>query len=1024
MLYTYEQLLEIRRSTACNFISPSISSVLKKWNIFLLPSLTLKKRVRGKRSGKNVRDYKNRTAKSRECIGLATWNARSLNCKVDEVHDLIKDNGIDVLTLTETWHEDCDAASIRSLRGLGYSIVEEARKPPGGRVRDNVSWTNHGGVAILVGRGMRITKLKMDSFNHFECVGCRIVLGTKALTVINVYRPGSKNVTAAFFVEFRALLEGISVRTEPFIVTGDLNIRLDRPSSPHTAKFVSLLSDFDCTQWVGAPTHRDGGILDVIITRKEEKPLLIDVQDVGLSDHSMIKVKVNLRRPLPVYKKITSRAWRKLDLNAFRDDLRMTLGERVLSDRDTIEELLELYNTVLTSLANKYAPYTTKTLRARTCSDWFDEECRENKKTTRFLERQYRTLKTSDVRDAWIMSQKEYRKCIKAKKTQYWCDKVGEAKGNPRQLWKTLGAIVGAVPSEITTTLTAEKLDNHFRSKIERIREMSRTAPKPHISVGEVTGLSFFQHATVQEVEKLIMQAPNKQCELDPVPTWLIKECLKELLPVITAICNESMKHGTIPEKLKMAQITPIIKKPQLDPEDPASYRPVSNLPFLAKILEKLVTVRLTSYLQENDLFAKRQSAYRRLHSTETGMLRLISDLTLALEVGECALVALLDLSAAFDTVDHEILITKIEKCLGVTGKALQWFVAYISHRRQAVKLRNGHSSPSPLVSGVPQGSVLGPLLFTLYTRELEDIIEGWGLKVHIYADDCQIYSSCKPEDKDSLARSMDGCIQELKLWMSSHRLLLNPDKTEIMWMITSRRAHMFDVSPIAISGIDIVPSSCVKLLGIHLDSNISMKTQISQTVSSGYYGLRQIKFIARCLPLEARKTLINAFVVSKLDYCNSIYAGQPQCQLNRLQSVMNAAARLVYDKSKYSHITPLLRELHWLRVPQRIEYKLCSLTHRALHEKMPLYLAELIKQPMLNSRQLTLRSAENGAKTLVIEHLRKSATVFGERAFAVAAPRAWNQLTPEVQEIVDNNNFKKCLKTHLFAKSFRAPLE
>jgi hypothetical protein len=451
---------------------------------------------------------------------------------------------------------------------------------------------------------------------------------------------------------------------------------------------------------------------------------------------------------------------------------------------------------------------------------------------------------------------------------------------------------------------------------------------------------------------------------------------------------------------------------------DLANYRPVSNLPFISKLLEKVVSRRLTGYLDSNKLLPGHQSAYRRFHSTETALLRVLSDLTAAIESGKLALLALLDMSAAFDTVDHDILQQRLENTYGVRKGALRWISSYLAGRTQSV-VCDGVCSPSErLKYGVPQGSVLGPLLFILYTGELEQIIAGHGLISFCYADDCQIFFFCKPEEAQKLGSTVVTCVEKVSEWMSSNRLKLNPTKTEFLWTATAKRQHLISGSSISISGVDIAPATYVKLLGFHIDSDISMTTQINRTVSSCFFQLRQIKAIRKSLPIDVAKSLINAFVVSRLDYCNGLYANLPANQLDRLQSVMHAAARLLYKTSRYASVTPLLRDLHWLRMPERIQYKLCLMVFKATHEMAPSYITELCQSVNVNVRRSTLRSADRG-DVLVPTRSSKHNTMFGDRAFRIAGPNTWNSLPADIKSCSTIDTFKKKLKSHLFVKSY-----
>ena len=867
------------------------------------------------------------------------------------------------------------------------------------------------------------------TYASFEYIERLFKLGPKWIRLIIVYRPPpstSNGLTVPqFFAEFTTFLERLVALPGEVLIQGDFNFHIDDASDTHATEFLELLDVFNLTQHVSHSTHKSGHILDLVITGKELKMNLSDsrilIHPSWISDHSLLQFELEISKPPPLSKTVTVRNWKSVDVSNFIEDLEGS-DLHNLKNLDLSDSAL-LYNSVLHGLADKYAPRREKNIVSRPRAPWFTPELRQLKREKRQLERRYRRTGTLTDVQRFNAHCDRYCNLLTSTRESFYLDKIQDGAGNQKALFSVIDKLLHrnnelALPIYDTLSELTNRFADYFINKIYCIRSdldldtsVSTTNHEPDVVSPVSCRLGSFSAVTTRDIESFISKTNNKFCSLDPIPTTLLKECLLSLLPAITHIVNCSIS-STMPEVYKEAIITPILKKPNLNTEELSNYRPISNLAYLSKLIEKVVAKQINDYTSANQLEETMQSAYRQYHSTETALIRIHNDILMALDNNESVLFVSLDLSAAFDTIDHNILLRRLENCFGITGNCLSWISSYLEGRTLRVVIDGTASEAKDIKFGVPQGSVLGPKLFTMYLIPIGSIARRHNVKIHLYADDCQLYITFKKEGTSLVKPQMECLLHEIRVWMSASKLKLNDDKTEIIVLAGPRRSlDLSQLSPLLVGNEPVRIKNSTRILGCSLDSKMTLKEHIIDITKNCFFKLKNMYNIRRCLSDDAAKVLVHAMITSKLDYCNAILYGLPSCNLKYLQSVQNTAARFITRTRKYSHITPVFKDLHWLPIKSRIEYKILLMVHKSLHGLTPTYLNELLhRRPPKGTRA-------DGNNDLLIPRFSRS--TFGGRAFSNSGPRLWNKLPKYLKNIKELKTFKKYLKTHIFTNIY-----
>ena len=920
--------------------------------------------------------------------------------------EALRDNSIDVAGICETWLVDGTNPTTAAIKNYGYLILHNYRKDRKG-----------GGTALIYRSCFKLSVFRSKtSFNSFEYTAATLSTSTisKVMFVI-VYRPGQ--MCSKFNEELDTLLSEISSKCDYLVFAGDLNIHFDQLENRLNKQAYDIFQSYGMIRHVFEPTHIGGGSLDQVFTLSMDNRLecVTRVDDLNVlgSDHFPVFCNFKLVVEKKFFKDIQYRNLKEMDLDSFREDLDTVIKGLALtgSFKSVQSQLTEQAKVLL----NHHAPLLSKRVSVVESAPWFDKEYRNLRSLRRRAEERWRKSKLTVDKLAYKDLCLSCSDLARDKKKAHFSKVIDRSEGNPKTLYQIVNKELDRKQTSKLPDYTgdicelASKFNTFFIDKIDKIRanmkadsitELESMSQKTHSSL-----MYEFEPTTLEEIEEIIKDSGINCSPSDLLPQSLYKDNIDLLLPTIVQLVNLSLESGNI-EGVKLADIVPLLKDESLDPNVLKNFRPVSNLTFIGKIIERVVLRRLNEHLSNNNLHCPEQSAYKKNNSTETLLIRIWNDLLIATDERKATVVMLLDLSAAFDTVDHGLLLRILKKEIGLRGTVLSWFESFLTGRSQRVRLGFATSEEIMIKFGVPQGSVLGPVLFNLYIRSIYKCVQALGFNIFGYADDHQVLKTLTVTSQGSvLAYDLNLCFQSIKSWMTKYYLQLNDSKTQFIVFGSGRILKEIQIKGVNLSSgaaIRFIPT--VKNLGIYMDSRLTLSDQIVQLKKKSFRTLRNICKIRYLLNKEQLEIIVNSLVVSCLDYCNGLFYGITEQLLKQLQLIQNAAAKAIMKKYKHDHLEDDLKKLHWLDVRKRIIFKLCLLAYKSINGLAPLYLQELF------------RYAHHGhTLKLLVPDIN---TKYGHRSFSVIGPRLFNKLPASVTCAENVDIFKATLKTYLFELS------
>lgn len=608
---------------------------------------------------------------------------------------------------------------------------------------------------------------------------------------------------------------------------------------------------------------------------------------------------------------------------------------------------------------------------------------------------------------------------VRQSKKDYYDNVFRTTQNDIRKTWSHINGLLGRgkktpLPNDmyhndllLKSDLQKAKYFNEYfidlPSKINKEIPPVQTSYKQFLSVQNHSSSLYFRPTSVHEISNFVLTLkPSKACGSDDISPKVIKTCIQCIVEPLCDIFNKSLFQGIVPNKLKIAKVIPVFKKN--DRKNIENYRPIALLPIFSKILEKIVYKRLDDFLRLHDILIPQQFGFRKNCSTSMGVLNLVNTIINAIDAGKFCLGVFLDLSKAFDTIDHDILLSKLEH-YGIRGIALKWFKNYLHNRLQYVVVNGVKSQSRKVKYGVPQGSVLGPLLFLIY---INDIINSSQLFTYsLFADDTCLLSHHK--DMHNLILSANNEVHNIFKWFCCNKLLLNASKTQYVVFRSRGKRIPDNIDPLTIGGHLINRSQNVRFLGVTVDDHLTWKDHLSNVCTKVSRSVGVIFKLRFFLPEQTLVTLYNAIIMPHLTYCNVAWGNTYRSHINKLIVLQKKAIRLITNSNYRSPSNPLFVQLQMLPLDELVSMNCLIFMYKSQSAQNNSFLKDAF---IVNS---TVHSYNTRQRNLIHQPFARTQTA--SNSFVINCIKEWNKLPQNIRSSPTLPMFKHTCREYLFER-------